>query len=135
MAKHPRILIVDDSYVARRILVRQLNSLGYNEVVEAENGDQAIFKLLESQADKKLFGLIITDLQMPNMTGPDFLRKLAENPDFTKIPKLIASVETDRGTVLNAVLTGADGYILKPTTTDVLKEKLERIFNHGKAAS
>jgi two-component system chemotaxis response regulator CheY len=135
MTKALRILIVDDSYVARRVLVGQLKDLGYADVVEAKDGSQALTLLNDGLAKNETFGLIITDLQMPNMTGAEFLRKLGENPSFAKTPKLITSVETDRGTVLNAVMTGAEGYILKPTTVEVLKEKLDKILGQRRSAS
>ncbi|MGZ3723088.1 MAG: response regulator [Bdellovibrionales bacterium] len=130
----PCVLVVDDSLIARFTLVRQLRELGYVDVIEADDGEQALKKLHEARAGNRPFGLIITDLTMPNMSGIKFLRTINEDPEFSKIPKLITSVETDRGTVLNAIITGADGYILKPSSTPVLKEKLDKISKRPKGA-
>lgn len=129
-----RALIVDDSIVARRLLVSQLNEIGILNVVETVDGADALNKLHELRAQKAPVGLIITDLRMPKMSGSDFLQVVNQDADFKNIPKLISSVETDRGTVLDAVLAGADGYILKPTTTDVLRDKLEKALARRKAA-
>lgn len=130
-----RVLIVDDSTIARRMLVAQLKELGVTSVVEAVDGADALEKLKESNAPgNSPFDLIITDLRMPNMSGSNFINQVNKELDFKNIPKLIASVETDRSTVLEAVLNGADGYILKPTTTDVLRGKLEQTFARKKAA-
>lgn len=126
-----RVLVIDDSQVARRMLVSQLQELGYSSVVVAENGKEALQKLVSAQANNNPFGLIITDLRMPNMSGTELLTELSKSPDFRSIPKIIVSVETERKTVLEAVLRGADGYVLKPTTIEVLRDKLEKILAKG----
>ena len=120
-----RILIVDDSLVARRLLIGQLRELGFNTVVEAENAEQGMSALVASREGEP-FSLIFTDLRMPGTPGDRFIQNLQKEPDFKQIPKLISSVETDRSVVLNALLTGADGYILKPTTVPVLREKITK---------
>jgi two-component system chemotaxis response regulator CheY len=129
----PRILIVDDSVVARRMLVGQLRELGYSDVVESASAEDALAKLHESRKGVP-FSLIVADLRMPGMPGDQFVQRLQQETDFKVIPKLIASVETDRLVVLNALLCGADGYILKPTSTPVLKEKLSKIFAKEKVS-
>src|ERR1700722_7569216 len=96
-----RVLIVDDSQVARRLLVTQLAELGFASVAVAQNGEQAMQLLVESRTHNMPFGLIITDLRMPTMNGTDLLAKLNGDPEFKHIPKLISSVETDRAVVLN----------------------------------
>ncbi len=130
-----RVLVIDDSHVARRLLVSQLRELGFKDIVECEDGAVGLEKVHESRKTNKPFGLILTDLRMPKVSGADFLLMVNADPESKLIPKLIISVETDRGTVLNAVLQGADGYILKPTTTPVLKAKLDKLMSQKKVAS
>jgi len=123
-----RILIIDDSRVARRMLVGQFKELGYQSIVEAESAEQGLERLFESRQGEP-FSLIVTDLRMPGMSGDEFIRKIHQEPDFKKIPKLILTVETERGVVLNSLLTGADGFILKPITVAVLKDKIAKLID------
>lgn len=128
-----QVLIIDDSKIARRQLVMQLNQLGITQVAEAGDGLEGMGVLNEAQAQNKFFDLIVTDLRMPNMSGAEFLKAANSDPAFKEIPKIIVSVETDRSAVLDAVSAGADGYILKPVTNDILKAKLDRVLSRKKA--
>jgi two-component system, chemotaxis family, chemotaxis protein CheY len=122
-----RILVIDDSNVARLLLIKQLKELGFYYIVEAANAEQAMQVLLASRTGEP-FSLIVTDLRMPGIQGNHLIENLQMDPDFKAIPKLVSSVETDRGVVLDALRSGAAGYILKPTTIPVLREKLAKLF-------
>jgi two-component system chemotaxis response regulator CheY len=131
----PKFLVVDDSMVARRMLVSQLRELGFAQIEEADNGEAGLKKLMDSFGNNAPITVVITDLQMPVMTGTEMMHKIRENPEFNDVALLITSVETDKGTVLAAVTKGADGYILKPSSTAVLKDKLTRILAKNNIAS
>lgn len=130
-----RILIVDDSLVARRLLVTYLNEMGIQNITEAGNGEEGLLCLDAAVTDKAHppFDLIITDLRMPALSGVGFLSRLKDDPIYKTIPKLICSVESDKAVLLNAVLSGADSYILKPVTLPVLREKIDKAMARKKA--
>ena len=129
-----QVLVVDDSRIARRQLVTQLNEIGISQVMEAVDGLEALDVVRTFLSGGRTFDLIILDLRMPNMTGAALLKEMNADPAMKSIPKIIVSVETDRTIVLDAVMIGAEGYILKPVSNDVLAAKLERVFARKKAA-
>ncbi|OGF70417.1 hypothetical protein A3H65_01490 [Candidatus Giovannonibacteria bacterium RIFCSPLOWO2_02_FULL_45_14] len=123
--KSVEILIVDDEFQVRRAIVRLLEASGYKNVREAESGMQALEELREKMAD-----LIISDLNMPpGMTGIELLRKIrtADN-DLKDIPFLLVTGDDDPVRLEVALKAGANGYILKPISAEVLEKKINEIF-------
>jgi len=118
-----KILVVDDFQTMRRIIRNYLRQLGFNNVEEAEDGDVALEKLNETQID-----FVITDWNMPKMTGIDLLKKIRAENNFKNIPVLIITAEAEKENVVQAAQAGVNDYIVKPFTPEVLQSKIEKIF-------
>ncbi len=118
-----KFLIVDDFSTMRRIVRNLLKEAGYANVDEAEDGQVGLSKL---KAGK--FDFVITDINMPNMTGFDLIRGMRAEPALAKIPVLVVSAEAKKEDIVNAAQAGASGYIVKPFTKVTLEEKLAKIL-------
>ncbi len=118
-----KCLVVDDSATMRRIVVNALKSIGYDDVVEAGDGSDALQKCDASVE------LVITDWNMPVMGGLDFVKSLRANPQHGKTPILMVTTRSVKEDILQAVEAGVSGYILKPFTPQVLKEKIDQILS------
>jgi two-component system chemotaxis response regulator CheY len=118
-----RFLIVDDSMPMRRIMTNVLARLGHSDVVEAANGREALDRLDEAMR----VDFVITDLFMPGVNGLDFLRIVRERPDMRDVPVVVVTGNASRSAVLQAKRLGANGYILKPFTAELLKERIENL--------
>ncbi|MEZ4457514.1 MAG: response regulator [Gemmatimonadales bacterium] len=116
-----KCLVVDDSATMRRIVLNALKSIGVTEVVEAGDGNEGL------QACDPSIEFIITDWNMPNMGGLDFVKALRANPATAKTPILMVTTRSVQEDILQAVEAGVNGYILKPFTPQVLKEKIAQI--------
>lgn len=119
-----RILVVDDFSTMRRIVKNLLKELGFSNFVEAEDGVQA-WGVIESHGG---FDFIVSDWNMPNMTGIDLLRKVRQDPRFKDTPFLLITAEARRSQILEAAEAGVNGYIVKPFTAATLNEKIQKIF-------
>ena len=117
------ILIVDDFSTMRRIIKNLLRDLGYNNTFEADDGATAL-PMLETGD----FQFVITDWNMPIMQGIELLRKIRENPKLKSLPVLMVTAEAKREQIVTAAQAGVNGYIVKPFTADILKDKLDKIF-------
>jgi two-component system chemotaxis response regulator CheY len=115
-----KILLVDDSSTMRRIQKNTLGSLGFTEVDEAEDGQDAV-----SKVGAKEYDLVLMDWNMPNMTGIEALKAIRANPGTAKVPVIMVTSESEKSRILEAIQAGANNYIVKPFTPDVLKEKLD----------
>ena len=120
------ILVVDDMAAMRKILKTLLAQLGYKNVDEAEDGRQALEKLRQNP-DK--YGLVITDWNMPNMTGIELVQAIRSDEKLKHLPVLMVTAEAKKENVLMAIKAGVNNYIVKPFTAETLKEKLEAIFS------
>jgi two-component system chemotaxis response regulator CheY len=114
-----RFLVVDDSATMRRIIVNSLQRIGYNDCVEAGDGFEAIDKY------NRGIGFVITDWNMPNMTGLDLARALRQRDDGRSVPILMVTTRSVRDDIVAAVEAGVTNYIVKPFTPQVLKEKID----------
>jgi two-component system, chemotaxis family, chemotaxis protein CheY len=119
------VLIVDDSAAIRKILQRVLAqaNLGVGKVLEAADGREAL-EALKQQA----VGLILSDINMPNMDGLQLLGELRANDQWKHVPVLMISTEGSQTKVMEAVQLGAQGFVRKPFTADQIKEKLAGIL-------
>ncbi len=115
------VLIVDDSAAIRKILQRVLRQteLPIGSVYEAGDGAEALETLRRQSV-----GLILSDINMPNMDGLEFLTKLRAEPAWQQLPVVMVSTEGSHAKVLEAVERGASGYVRKPFTAEQIKEKL-----------
>ena len=118
-----KFLVVDDSVTMRRIIVNSLQRIGYTETVEAGDGQEAL-NLYDGTIQ-----FVITDWNMPNMSGIDFARALRARPDGKHIPILMVTTRSVREDILAAVEAGVNNYILKPFTPPVLKEKIDQVLS------
>lgn len=130
MNKNMRILIVDDFSTMRRIVKNLLNDLGFTNTAEAEDGGAAYAAL---KAGK--FDFVITDWNMPGVTGIELLRQIRADPALTKLPVLMVTAEAKREQIIEAAQAGVNGYIIKPFTAGTLDEKLKKIFERLEATA
>ena len=119
------VLIVDDSAAIRKILHRVLaqTDIALGDVLEAGDGVEALAVL-----EKRKIGLVLSDINMPNMDGLEFLTKVKAEECWKNLPVIMVSTEGSQNKVLEAVARGAAGYVRKPFTADQIKEKLAGLF-------
>jgi len=118
-----KILVVDDFSTMRTIVKKLLEQLGFENIDEAEDGAQAYSKLKEEGYD-----FVVTDWNMPNMDGIDLLKKVRSDPEIKDTPMLMVTAEAEKEKVITAIQAGVNHYIVKPFTAEVLKEKMDKIF-------
>ena len=118
-----RILVVDDFATMRRIIKNILKQIGCENIDEAEDGRQAFGKLKSEH-----FDFVVSDWNMPNMTGIELLQAVRSDPGLSALPILMVTAETEKEKVLEAVQSGVNNYIVKPFTAEVLMEKINKIF-------
>ena len=116
-----KILLVDDSSTMRRIQKTQLNKLGINDVIEAENGRHAMQLLAENMP----VDIILLDWNMPIMDGYEFLKNMRADAAYKDVKVIMCTSESEKGKVLEAIKAGANDYIVKPFTPDALLKKLK----------
>ncbi len=119
-----KVLIVDDMSTMRKLVKRSVGLLGMTQHEEAADG-QIAWTLLN---EKKDFGLIISDWNMPNCTGLEFLKRVRADSRFKNLPFLLLTAEGEAEQVKEAILAGVDGYVLKPFTHESLTQKLEQTY-------
>lgn len=124
-----KILVVDDSATMRRILVNSLQRIGYSDCIEAGDGREAIDKFDAS------IQFVITDWNMPNMSGLDLTRALRGHPDGKGVPILMVTTRSVKEDIIAAVQAGVNNYIVKPFTPQVLKEKIDGVMAGAAAAA
>jgi two-component system chemotaxis response regulator CheY len=117
-----RFLVVDDSSTTRRIIINTLNKLGYQEIVEASNGREGIDKLGSVEVD-----MVITDWNMPEMNGIEFVRALRGLEKTKETPILMVTTNAAKDDIVEALRAGVNNYIVKPFTPDTFKEKIEAV--------
>ncbi len=120
-----KFLVVDDFSTMRRIVRNLLKELGFSNVHEAEDGADALQKL-----DGGQFDFVVSDWNMPNMTGIELLRKIRSDPTLKQLPVLMITAEAKKENIIEAAQAGASGYIVKPFTAATLDEKLKKIFQN-----
>jgi two-component system chemotaxis response regulator CheY len=116
-----KVLVVDDFATMRKIVKNVLKQINIENVVEAENGKHALNVLRSEEID-----LIISDWMMPEMTGIEFLKVCKEDDEKKKIPFIMVTAEGQKDSVMEAIKSGVDNYIVKPFTPDKLKEAIDR---------
>lgn len=121
--KKLRFLVVDDFATMRRIVRNLLKDLGFNNVEEAEDGQDALGKLRESS-----FDFVISDWNMPNIDGLQLLNEIRKDPNLSSLPVLMVTAEAKKENIIAAAQAGANGYVVKPFTAATLEEKLNKIF-------
>ncbi len=123
MDKNIKILVVDDFATMRKVIRNLLKQVGYENIVEAEDGVLAL-RVLKSQK----IDLVISDWNMPNMTGLELLKSIRSDDDLKTMPFLMVTAEALQDNVIAAVKAGVSNYIVKPFTAEVLNEKITKIL-------
>lgn len=118
-----RILIVDDLATMRRIIRNTLKQLGFLNIEEAEDGQLALAKLHQGP-----FSFVISDWNMPNMSGIDLVKAIRQDPALKTIPFVMLTAQAEQKHVAEAMQAGATTYMVKPFTAEALKEKIDKIF-------
>ena len=118
-----KILIVDDFSTMRRIIKNLLRDLGFTNTQEADDGLTALPMLKSGD-----FDFLVTDWNMPGMTGIDLLKQVRADEKLAELPTLMVTAEAKKDQIVEAAQAGVNGYVVKPFTAAVLKEKIEKIF-------
>ncbi len=125
MEKKISILVVDDFATMRKVIRNLLKQVGYENIVEAENGEAALSVLKSRKVD-----LIISDWNMPTMSGYELLKAVRADDELQKTPFLMVTAEALKDNVVQAVKAGVSNYIVKPFTAEVLNDKISQIFKN-----
>jgi two-component system, chemotaxis family, chemotaxis protein CheY len=118
-----KVLVVDDMSTMRRIVKNVLRQIGFSDIIEAENGHDALAKLKAGG-----FGLVVSDWNMPVMQGIELLRAVRADADLKTLPFLMVTAEAQKENLIEAVQAGVSNYVVKPFTAEVLQGKLEKMF-------
>lgn len=119
-----KVLIVDDFATMRRIMKNILKQIGFTNIIEADDGTTALEELKNNSID-----LIISDWNMPKMTGLDLLKTVRGSDEFKNIPFLMVTAEAQKQNVIDAVQAGVSNYVVKPFTAEAISEKIQKIFS------
>ncbi|MES9898400.1 MAG: chemotaxis response regulator CheY [Sedimenticola sp.] len=123
MDKNMKILVVDDFSTMRRIIKNLLRDLGFTNTHEADDGTTALPMLKTGH-----FDFLVTDWNMPGMTGIDLLKEVRSDNDLVSLPVLMVTAESKREQIIEAAQAGVNGYVVKPFTAGILEEKITKIF-------
>ena len=118
-----KVLVVDDMSTMRRILKNVLKQIGFSDIIEAENGQDALSKLKAGD-----IGFIVSDWNMPVMQGIELLRAVRADAELKHLPFLMVTAEAQKDNIIEAVQAGVSNYVVKPFTAEALQAKLEKIF-------
>jgi len=118
-----KFLVVDDFSTMRRILRNLLKELGFHNVDESEDGVDALGKLRGGE-----YQFVISDWNMPNMTGLDLLKNIRADAVLKDLPVIMVTAEASKDNIVAAAQAGASGYVVKPFTAATLDEKLKKVF-------
>ena len=130
MSTSIKYLVVDDFSTMRRIVKNLLQELGYQNVQEADDGKTA-WPMLQTGS----FDFVITDWNMPLMPGLDLLKAIRADEKLKTLPVLMVTAEAKREQIVEAVQAGVSGYVVKPFTAEILKQKLDKILQARAAAA
>jgi len=120
--KDTKVLFVEDSPTMRRIIMNSLKGIGFQQIIEAENGQDAMEKIEDG------VGLVLTDWNMPEMNGKDLVEKLRSTDKFKNVPIIMITTRGMQEDVMDAIKSGVNGYIIKPFTPEVLEKKIKEVF-------
>ncbi|HIJ55839.1 MAG TPA: response regulator [Deltaproteobacteria bacterium] len=117
------VLVVDDFATMRRIVKNILRQLGFENIIEADDGTTALDALKKNKID-----LIVSDWNMPKMTGLELLKTVRASDEYKDVPFLMVTAETQKQNVLDAVQAGVSNYVVKPFTAEQISDKLQKIY-------
>lgn len=117
-----KVLVVDDMMTMRKLVIRSLKELGFEDISEAEDGAKA-WQLLSAGSSQ--YGLVVSDWNMPNCTGLDLLKRVRGDSRYKTTPFILVTAESEKTQVIEALKSGVSAYVIKPFDTPTLKTKLE----------
>jgi two-component system chemotaxis response regulator CheY len=117
-----KILLIDDSSTMRMLMVKMLREMGYSDFIAVDNAEEAI-----PLAFNNKFDVILTDWNLPKMSGLDLVKHLKTSPTTKNIPIIMVTSIHDRAAILKALKTGVQGYILKPVNKEIVQTKLKEV--------
>lgn len=124
-----KILVVDDMATMRKIIKNMLGQIGFTSITEADDGTTAWTKIEQAAEAGEPYQFIVSDWNMPQMSGLELLKKLRSADQYKALPFLMITAEAEQGNVVIAVKAGVSNFIVKPFSAQVLKEKIDKIFN------
>lgn len=123
-----RFLVVDDMPTMRELVKTHLRSMGYKNIVEAEDGDEALGQVVLGYQKNENIDFIVSDWNMPKMSGLDFLKQIRASEKFSHLPFLLLTSESEKDQVTEAILSGVNQYIVKPFAPKAFEEKIKSIW-------
>lgn len=134
--KNIKILVVDDFELARNIAKKELADLGFTNIEEATNGNEAFAKLSQALSTQTPFNMVLSDWHMPECSGLEFLKKIRTDRNFKQLPFIMISAESETDAIVSALQFGANDFICKPFTKEALSKKIQRVLSKlAKAAA
>ncbi|MBS1969619.1 MAG: response regulator [Bdellovibrionales bacterium] len=128
-----RILVIDDMPSIRDLVKNQLKGMGFKNIQEASDGEEALRMLIQLNTPNNSIQLVISDWNMPNMKGIDLLKHVRAQAEWANLPFVLLTSEAERDQVTEAVLAGASQYIVKPFSAKIFEDKLKTAFQkHNK---
>lgn len=125
-----KYLVVDDSPTMRRIVINALAVLGFSKIVEAGDGFEALEQLENDSVD-----FVITDWNMPNMSGLQLLQKIRSTNEYKDLPVIMVTTRGNKEDIVNALKAKVDNYVVKPFTPQLMKEKIDAVLKKRGLAS
>ncbi len=134
--ENTKFLVVDDFATMRKIVKKVLTQLGYKNIEEADDGNTAWPMIKEAHSSGKPYDIIISDWNMPGMTGVDLLKNVRGDANLKEMPFVMVTAESEQKNIVEAVKAGVSDYIVKPFNANTLKTKLESLYtkHNGQAA-
>ncbi len=128
-----RILVIDDMQTIRDLVKSQLRSMGFGSIAEAGDGEDGLQHLIKYNTAKQHIQLVISDWNMPKMSGLELLKQVRANPEFATLPFMLLTSEAERDQVTEAVLAGVSQYVVKPFSAKIFEDKLKTVWaKHNK---
>ncbi len=130
-AQNSKFLVVDDFATMRKIIKKVLTELGYTNIEEAEDGKPALQHLQQALDRGNPFDVVISDWNMPGMSGLDLLKACRADGRLKAIPFMLVTAESEQKNILEAAKAGVSDYVVKPFNSQTLKAKLEKIYQRS----
>ncbi len=134
--ENTKFLVVDDFATMRKIVKKVLTQLGYKNIEEADDGNTAWPMIKDAHSNGNPYDIIISDWNMPGMTGVDLLKNVRGDANLKEMPFVMVTAESEQKNIVEAVKAGVSDYIVKPFNANTLKTKLEALYSkhNGQAA-
>ena len=129
------ILIVDDAEGERKLLRKYLQRLGFKDIAEAADGNEAYRAMLGAKASQAHFDLVISDRNMPGLDGIGLLKALRERKEWEHLPFILLTSQSEKNKVIEAVLARVTSYLVKPIEEEALKLKLTQVWQAAQKVS